>query len=124
MKIRHTALPYVIPAILVFSCLLGVITDASRRGAVLIIVLLIVAVCATHYFSASLSVDENMVRGRTGIIKIKTLTSPLNKIQYCEYTKVLFFNKIKVSALTGIYEFSNMSHAKEFVDYLNEKIEK
>jgi len=122
MKIRHNPVPYIIPGVLISACLYGVFTDADNRIGALLFALIIIALCAIHYFTRSLSFTENSVNGKTGFIKRQSLTSPLSKIQYCDYSSFLCFNTIKINAITGTYEFKNMSNAKGFVDVLNEKL--
>lgn len=44
------------------------------------------------------------------------------KIQYCEYTSFLFFNKIRINAITGQYTYKDMCKAAVFVDYVNQQM--
>lgn len=123
MTIHHNALSYIFPGFLVILLMGGIITEAEK-GEFIIAAVGIIVLCIIHHFHTSLSFKDGLIKGKVGLIKTKTLTSPVGKIQYCEFTKFLCFNQIKINAITGTYSFKNMSHAKEFVDMVNTEMAK
>lgn len=121
MKIRHNVIHYLWPGFFAFCILLTVL--AGEIGNVFL-VLVIVLFCVLHRQSRYLALKDNIITGKTGLIKIQKMTSPVNKIQYCSYTQFLCFNKIEINAITGRYKFKNMAHAKEFVQLVNSEMAK
>lgn len=120
MKIRHNIVTYVIPLFFVVCLLVGGVAEPSESGTAMIVTgFVILAAVAIHWLTTSLEVKDGLIAGRTGLIKKQRLSSALSKIQYCEYTHFLCFNKIRINAITGQYTFKNMSHADKFADMVN-----
>lgn len=118
MKIRHNFVAYIFPAILIVMSI-AASTDPEIGYRSIIGALLIIGLVAINYYTVSLEIDGGVVKGRKGLIKKIVLSTPLKNISYCELTTFLIFNKIKINAITGHYEFRNMKNAKEFVDMVN-----
>lgn len=125
MKIRQNfVLAYFIPLIIVFFALITIplYESASQVSSVLFIALIILGLCVLEWRTTTLEINNGLIVGHTGLIKKQTLSSPVSKIQYCEYTRFLFFNKIRLNAITGQYTFKNMSQAAKFVNLVNNTI--
>ena len=88
----------------------------------IILALVILGLCVLEWCTTTLEINNGLIVGHVGLIKKKTLSSPVSKIQYCEYTTFLFFNKIRLNAITGQYTFKNMSQAAKFVELVNNAI--
>ena len=88
----------------------------------IILALVILGLCVLEWRTTTLEINNGLIVGHVGLIKKKTLSSPVSKIQYCEYTTFLFFNKIRLNAITGQYTFKNMSQAAKFVELVNNAI--
>lgn len=122
MKIRHNIVTYIIPLLLALVCFVGGVTEPDESGKAMIVVAIIILVAVViHWLTTSLEVKDGLITGRTGLIKKQRLSSALSKIQYCEYTHFLCFNKIRINAITGQYTFKNMSNADKFVDMVNKE---
>lgn len=117
MKIKHNAVPYIIPGLLAFI-LVGGITEWGDEAATAMVVcgVVVALLCVAHREVNTLAFKDGKL---VGTAAFKRVVSPADKIQYCEYSGVLCFNKVKINCLTGHYEFKNMSHAKAFCDYVN-----
>lgn len=123
MKIRQNfILAYFLPLLIALFFFVAGITDRETAAPFLILGLLIVAICILEWRTTTLELKDGLIVGHSGIIKRQILTSPLSKIQYCEYTTFLCFNKIRINAITGQYTYKNMGNAKEFVDAVNKNI--
>ena len=123
MKIRQNfILAYFLPLLIALFFFIAGISDRETAVTFIIIGLLIVAICILEWRTTTLEMKDGLIVGHTGIIKRQRLTSPLSKIQYCEYTTFLCFNKIRINAITGQYTFKNMSNAQDFVDAINKSI--
>lgn len=118
MKIRHNFVAYIFPTILIIMSI-AASTDHEMGYMSIISALLTLVLIAINYFTVSLEIDGGVVKGRKGLIKKTVLSTPIKNISYCELTTFLIFNKIKINAITGHYEFKNMKNAKEFVDMVN-----
>lgn len=125
MKIRQNfILAYLIPLLIVFFDL-AMIPSYKSSGQVtfaIILALVILGLCVLEWRTTTLEINNGLIVGHVGLIKKKTLSSPVSKIQYCEYTTFLFFNKIRLNAITGQYTFKNMSQAAKFVELVNNAI--
>ena len=125
MKIRQNfILAYLIPLLIVFFDL-AMIPSYKSSGPVtfaIILALVILGLCVLEWRTTTLEINNGLIVGHVGLIKKKTLSSPVSKIQYCEYTTFLFFNKIRLNAITGQYTFKNMSQAAKFVELVNNAI--
>lgn len=125
MKIRQNfILAYLIPLVIVFFDL-AMIPSYKSSGQVtfaIILALVILGLCVLEWRTTTLEINNGLIVGHVGLIKKKTLSSPVSKIQYCEYTTFLFFNKIRLNAITGQYTFKNMSQAAKFVELVNNAI--
>ena len=97
MKIRQNfILAYLIPLLIVFFDL-AMIPSYKSSGPVtfaIILALVILGLCVLEWRTTTLEINNGLIVGHVGLIKKKTLSSPVSKIQYCEYTTFLFFNKI------------------------------
>lgn len=129
MKIRQNfILAYIFP--LIFALLFfisGIVGSASGQGAGILgmsifVCLIIVVLCVVDYFTTTLEIKDGFLVGHTGLIKKRTLSSPLSKIQYCEYITFLCFNKININCISGQYTFKNMSKAKQFVELVHSSV--
>ncbi len=122
MKIRQNfILAYFIPLLIVFLDLICIpMYDSALPG--IFVAVVILGICVLEWLTTTLEINNGLITGRSGLIKRKTLTSPVAKIQYCEYTTFLFFNKIRLNAITGQYTFKNMSQAAKFVELVNSEI--
>jgi len=120
MKTRHNFVAYIFPTILIIMSI-AASTDPEIGYRSIISALLILVLVAINYFTVSLEIDGGVVKGRKGLIKKTVLSTPIKNISYCELTTFLIFNKIKINAITGHYEFKNMKNAKEFVDMVNNR---
>lgn len=125
MKIRQNfILAYLIPLIIVFLDL-AMIPNCKSSGQIsfaVILALVILGLCVLEWRTTTLEINNGLIVGHVGLIKKKTLSSPVAKIQYCEYTTFLFFNQIRLNAITGQYTFKNMSNAAKFVELVNSTI--
>ena len=121
MKIKHNAVPYIIPGLLAFILVVGGITNWGDEAATAMVVVGVVValMCVGDREVNTLSFRDGKL---VGTAAFKRVVSPADKIQYCEYSGVLCFNKVKINCLTGHYEFKNMSHAKAFCDYVDGNI--
>ena len=123
MKIRQNfILAYFLPLLIALFFFIAGISDKETAAPFFIIGLLIVAVCILEWRTTTLELKDGLIVGHSGIIKRQTLTSPLSKIHYCEYTTFLCFNKIRINAVTGQYTYKNMRNAAQFVDTVNKSI--
>lgn len=123
MKIRKSIISYTIPFLLALVLFVGGIGERDEAGTAMVVcALLIVAWCGLNWLSTSLEVKDGLITGRTGLIKKQRLSSSLSKIQYCEYKSFLWFNTVRINAITGQYIFKNMSGASKFVDTVNHEI--
>ncbi len=129
MTLKHNRVHYWFPIFLIImftmSGLSGLFTDPEFGvlGFVGVIasVGFIGLLCYINYTTEYLEIDGGVVKGRKGLIKKTVLSTPIKNISYCELTTFLIFNKIKINAITGHYEFKNMKNAKEFVDMVNNR---
>jgi hypothetical protein len=80
------------------------------------------ALCVVEWQTTTLEVNDGLIMGRCGLIKKRTLSSPMSKIQYCEYTTFLCFNKIRINCISGQFTYKNMKGAKQFVDLVQSNI--
>ena len=121
MKIKHNAVSYIIPGPLAFMLVVGGITEWGDEAATAMVVtgVVIALLCVGDRELNTLSFRDGRLVGTAAFRKV---VSPAGKIQYCEYSGVLCFNKVKINCLTGHYEFKNMSHAKAFWEYVNGNI--
>ena len=121
MKIRQNfILAYLIPLIL---AVLFVITGISGKSVgAAIFGLIIAALCVVEWQTTTLEVNDGLIMGRCGLIKKRTLSSPMSKIQYCKYTTFLCFNKIRINCISGQFTYKNMKGAKQFVDLVQSNI--
>ena len=117
MKIRKNIVGYIIPLFLALLCFVGGIGEKDDAGTAMV-----VAWCGLNWLTTSLEVKNGLITGRTGLIKKQRLSSPVSKIQYCEYKHFLCFNTIRINAITGQYTFKNMSNASAFVDGVNREM--
>lgn len=123
MKIRKSAISYIIPFLLALVCFVGGIGEPDDAGTAMVVCAVVIVVwCGLNWFCTSLEVKDGLIIGRTGLIKRQKLSSPISKIQYCEYKSFLCFNTIRINAITGQYIFKNMSGASKFVDTVNHEI--
>jgi hypothetical protein len=118
MKIKHNALPYVLPGLLALVLVVGGASEWGDTAATVMVVcgVVVALLCVVDREVNTLAFKDGKLAGTAAF---KRIVSPADKIQYCEYSGVLCFNKIKINCLTGHYEFKNMSHAKAFCDYVN-----
>ena len=113
MKTRRSLVHYIPNALIaVFLLVMGV-------G---LISLIVVIACIIDYFTVGLEFDDKLIKGKQGLIKRETLTSPLSKVHSCRFTQTLWVTVIKVNVGTDAYDFKNMVGAQQFVNALNEKI--
>lgn len=123
MKIRKNIVGYTIPLFLALVFFIGGIGEKDDAGTAMVVTaLIIVAWCGLNWLTTSLEVKDGLITGRTGLIKKQRLSSPVSKIQYCEYKHFLCFNTIRINAITGQYTFKNMSNASAFVDGVNREM--
>jgi hypothetical protein len=47
------------------------------------------------------------------------MSSPISKVQFCEYNGLGCFNGIRINCITGDYSYRDMVKAKEFTVYVN-----
>lgn len=121
MKIKQNfILAYLVPLLIALFCVIGGISEKS--ASVVIFGLIIVVLCLISWNTTTLEIKDGFIMGHSGLIKKRTLSSPLAKIQYCEYTTFLCFNKISINCITGQYDFKNMSKAKPFVELVHNSI--
>lgn len=100
---------------------IGGLTNLGDDSAIAMIIagLIIAGLCWVDRETSTLELKDGFITGREGLIKKRKLSSSVSKIQYCEYTSFLLFNKISINAITGQYEFKNMTNARAFVDTIN-----
>lgn len=131
MKIQHNRIAYLVPIVICFLFIFGglgglISSDTQAESPALTLVGLLVLVacvsvcCWINYKTNTLELKKGLVQGKRGWIKKVTLSTAVSNISYCEYTKFLCFNKIRINAITGTYIFKNMTDAEEFVDMVNE----
>lgn len=121
MKIKHNLICYIIPAFFSLVLIVGGLTNWGDDSATVMVAtgIVIAALCWVNRETNTLEVKDGFITGKEGFIKKRKLSSPLSKVQYCEFTEFLFFNKISINAITGQYEFKNMKNAQEFVNTVN-----
>lgn len=108
LTIRPNWLHYWFPGFVALCAIIGI--ESAPLG------VFIIFMCVMHRKTNTVSVTRGRIEGKSGF---KTFTCPLSKVQYCEYTGVGVFNKIRINALTGQFNLKNMTQAKEFVDLVN-----
>lgn len=121
MKIKHSFVRYLIPGFFCIMLVIGGLTNLGDDSAIAMIIagLIIAGLCWVDRETSTLELKDGFITGREGLIKKRKLSSSVSKIQYCEYTSFLLFNKISINAITGQYEFKNMTNARAFVDTIN-----
>lgn len=125
MKCRHSWVNYVVRAFLILVFVVGGLTAGEKDdGAIAMVVVgfVLAASIVIDQLTNYLSVDQSFVRGRTGLIKRHTLSSPLNRVDYCEYKSTLIWNTVKIGTGSSVFLFKNVSHGREFVDTVNQYI--
>lgn len=113
MKIKPNFTHYVIPGLVGVILLIASVSNGAFSFVLGVIVL---AMCAIHRSANYVEVNNGLLTKTSGLSKV---SSPVNKIQYCEYSGIGCFNRIHINCVTGDYRFHNMTKAKEFTEYVN-----
>lgn len=125
MRIRYNFLHFLIPDFLgVLLVLVGSIEltgkpDIQYGMTMLIIGLIFLLTTYCYRRTNYLELKDGILTWNSGW---KKQSSPVNKIQYCEYSGVGSFNKIRINVLSHEYEFKNMTHCEVFAQLVNEQM--
>ena len=80
------------------------------------------------FFTTKLTITNKRVIGKTGLININQLDSPLNKINGIQVEKGLFgqifnYGTIKITTSSTVFNFKYIAYPDEFRTTLNNQIE-
>lgn len=84
----------------------------------LIISLLIFVIPFLRFKTSKLILTDKRIYGRVGIIKTKTLSSPISKIQTVNVNKsvlgrIFGYSNLVIHCITGVYEFKTVKNAQD-----------
>ena len=123
MRIRYSKMRYIFPGLLALMCVIGSITDTSEAsGAMLVSGVMIALLCLADYRSAFIEVQNGMVKACVGLIRRKTLSTPVCNINGCEVKKFLCWNRLKITSGLTVYIFKNMADIDAFAAALNAQV--
>lgn len=120
MKICHSWSNYVGRIILILPVL--AVGAGESLSVTLIVDIFIVATIVISYKTQFLEFDSNSVYGSTGLIFKKRYSSPLNRVDRCEYHGFLVWNKIIIYSGASGFVYKNAVNARRFTDNLNTEI--
>lgn len=119
-------IPIIFGILCTFGAIIGFIGGVSRIDFeeiladffVLFIGFLIIAIPFLIIRTNKLVLTDKRIYGRTGILKVKKLSTPISKIQYVNIDKnmlgrIFGYADIKINAITGTYIFKKQSNAEE-----------
>lgn len=118
----------IVPGLIAVLILIGGIGGDAFLGA-LIIALLIVALASIPLWTEKLVITNKRLYGKTGLIRTKTLDTPLNKVNTVSVSsgligKLFGYGKIHVTSSSGTYEYSSIAAPDVFRQTLMEQIER
>lgn len=126
MRCKHSWVNYFWRGVIIFFALIaglfGDNGDPATNVLAVIVALVLAATIVIDQLTNYLEVDQNFVKGRTGLIKRQDLSSPVNRLNYCEYKTFLIWNSVKIGTGSSVFRFKNVSHGREFVDTVNNYI--
>lgn len=126
MKCKHSWVNYFWRSIIIFFALIGGLFgrtgDIADNIIYLIFGIILIATIVIDQRTTFLEVDENFIKGRIGLIKRHNLSSPLNRLDYCEYKTFLIWNSVKIGTGSSVFRFKNVANGQAFVDTVNNYI--
>ncbi len=124
--------PAIISFFFVMASLMGLFEESEDRIFYLVFLILSLLI----FFIPFLRVKTNhlvltsaRIYGKTGILKTKSLTAPISKIQTVNINKGIFgrifgYADININCITGIYVFKKQSNAEEMQNAILNMINK
>jgi len=113
-------IPAIVGLLFLFSGIVGMTGTKNKESAVgfLIIAIIAIGFPFLRIKTNKLILTNKRIYGKTGIIRIQSLTSPIEKIQTVNIDKgllgrVLGYADIKIHCITGVYIFKKQSNAEE-----------
>lgn len=102
----------IIPDFIGFAFIVGLFTIWKKIGACI---------------STKLEVTDNMVIGKTGILKTESMESPINKITSVKVNQSIFgkifkYGDLFINTPSGDYSFHCLSNAEEIKKYIVSKM--
>lgn len=126
MKIRYNFLLFIIPDVLgvlltliSFTELGGKDKDVQYGVTMLIVGLLILFLTYCYRTTNYLELKDGILTWTSGL---KKQSSPVDKIQCCEYSGFWSFNKIRINLLSHDYEFKNMTNCERLAQLVNDQM--
>lgn len=113
-------IPSIISFLFAISSIQGVITEKEDRIFYLFFLIVSILLFAIPYISnkeTQLILTDKELYGRTGIIKVRKLSSPISKIQTVNVEatpmgRILGYRTLTVHCITGVYELKKQVNAE------------
>ena len=120
MRIRHSLIHYLLPGLIAFVWIVeGVRRWSVSGGDMFYGGLVVILLCVVDYLSSYLEIRDGMVKARVGLIRRKSLSTPIGNINGCEVKNFLFWNRLKITSGLTVYVFKNMRALDAFSAELN-----
>ncbi len=102
----------IVPDLLMFCIMIGMITIWSKLIKIL---------------TTKLEIDDKMVSGKTGLLKIQTLDSPINKVTSVKVNQSLFgrifnYGDVYINTPAGNFIFNCLAKPNDVKKYLIDKM--
>jgi len=113
--------PAIIALLLCIIGLIGLLLGTQNKGFALILLILgiiIFFIPFLEFKTSKLVLTDKRLYGKTGIIRVQTLTSPIQKIQTVNVEKSIMgkifgYSDITINCITGIYVFKRQIDAEK-----------
>lgn len=124
---------FVVPSIvaifffLLFATNLTNTSSSASSNLTFFVIFLLSIVPIIRLKAMILILTDKRVFGRTGIVKTKSLTMPLNQVNTVNLThsvlgRILKYGTIQISAVTGVYRFPKMQNPEEMQNAIINKV--
>lgn len=112
--------PWTVAAIFFLLGAFGLTGTKNKETAFGLLIISIATFVITYlnFKTSQIVLTNKRIYGKTGIIKTRSLSSPIDKIQTVNIEtsllgKILGYSNLTIHCITGIYNFSSQSNAEE-----------
>ena len=118
----------ILPGLVALIFLISSLSSDAAIGGI-IIAAIFTGIALIPFFTEQLVITSKRLYGKTGLIKTKTLDTPLNKVNTVSVSngllgKVFGYGTIHVTSSSGTYKYVGISDPNVFRQTLMEQIEK